>query len=422
MQLGSCIIESRNSKHKAASETITTASLGQLPRALVGETASFLPQLAYARFSQSCRFLFLACHSPNVLCELDLRNVSNEHHLDLAQFVSVKSLLASGDTLNEWVPQRRAFSRLQAVTLDSESFPRQVHKFDKFIRPLTFEKVNIVNCRLLKIISAHDLLDLLAAFPNVECLQLAWIHFQHTNTDSLIFAGRRPALTRLRSLNLWSADPQNIFNIPLLYAVGQQLHHLNLILQHSFEWDADRICFGRLQELIVRLFTGTLRTMATICDSATNLKRVKLRFVSLTSRGDRFETAAIVQCLTMLFTRCPLLLTCYVTFAKKDTVPFDCALRALRCALCDDKWRARNELVLFMDVRNVSRDEGDFLPAVQQTVDALTVSGIEHIAVFFTSTALITEQKDKQLLNRVKSNRITATLHTISSSTYWHNS
>eukprot|EP01083_Nonionella_stella_P181140 647883_1 len=63
------IIQSRKEKPKAI--PTRNIKLSQLPRAVIGHTASFLSQLDYVDFSMSNRSIYLGCNSPNLLYELD---------------------------------------------------------------------------------------------------------------------------------------------------------------------------------------------------------------------------------------------------------------------------------------------------------------------------------------------------------------
>eukprot|EP01083_Nonionella_stella_P126711 383616_1 len=64
----------------------------QLPRALIGYTASFLPQMDYVKFAMSNRSIYLGCNSPNLLPELDLTIIEDCSSINLATFASVKTL------------------------------------------------------------------------------------------------------------------------------------------------------------------------------------------------------------------------------------------------------------------------------------------------------------------------------------------
>eukprot|EP01083_Nonionella_stella_P159720 521359_1 len=69
------IIQSRKEKPKAISPR--NMKLSQLPRAIIGHTASFLGQWGYIDFSMSNRSIYLGCNSPNLLQALHLSDIAD---------------------------------------------------------------------------------------------------------------------------------------------------------------------------------------------------------------------------------------------------------------------------------------------------------------------------------------------------------
>eukprot|EP01083_Nonionella_stella_P301460 1034308_1 len=84
------IINSRKEKPKAI--PTNNIQIHQLPRALIGYTASFLKRHEYVKFAMSNRAVYLGCNSPNLLHALDLRNIEDYSSINLAAFPSVKIL------------------------------------------------------------------------------------------------------------------------------------------------------------------------------------------------------------------------------------------------------------------------------------------------------------------------------------------
>eukprot|EP01083_Nonionella_stella_P281501 957813_1 len=67
------IIQSRKEKPKAISPR--NMKLSQLPRAIIGHTASFLYHHDYIDFSMSNRCIYLGCNSPSLLHALDVTDI-----------------------------------------------------------------------------------------------------------------------------------------------------------------------------------------------------------------------------------------------------------------------------------------------------------------------------------------------------------
>ena len=110
--------------------------------------------------------------------------------------------------------------------------------------------------------------------------------------------------------------------------------------------------------------------IADICATATNLKRVTLRFhASQTAQ-------AAIECIKLTISQCPLLSTCYFCLGREGDIPVSCALRGLRYALCSDGWQERNDLILCLGVSTL---EGDLLSEIRQTAGALKSSGIGEL-------------------------------------------
>eukprot|EP01083_Nonionella_stella_P284350 967973_1 len=83
------IIQSRKEKPKAIS--FNDMKMNQLPAAIIGHTASFLPQCDYLYFSSSSRSIYLGCNSPNLLHELNVYESEDYSCINLQRFPSVHS-------------------------------------------------------------------------------------------------------------------------------------------------------------------------------------------------------------------------------------------------------------------------------------------------------------------------------------------
>ena len=377
------IIEARKSNDdaKSESETQQPISLAQLPHALIGETASFLPQTDFAHLSRGSRFLFISCHSPNVLRELDLRNKRNID-LNLAQFVSVRSLLATVDNLNEWTSRQRALSRLQSVTLLSGT-SQEFGDFNEFVDcpHLGLDNVSTLNCRFTAPFETVIFEWILEAFPNIQSLRLFGIRFAIEDEDDPEFEIPALALSKLTCLELLCSHFQHHLNTAVLYAVSHQLLHLRLCMGTMggpMQWDAQRISFGHLEELII--IRATKQIILDISETGSNLKTVMLDIDFRTTNN----IDGIGDVLSALFIRCPLLssLTLYFTKDNVNTVSLEHVLGALECASRNLKSaKGQEELCVQISLNKVTVGS-KLRSSIRQTAQALEASGIERIVVF----------------------------------------
>eukprot|EP01083_Nonionella_stella_P135251 411430_1 len=76
------IIHSREEKPNAISPS--NMKLHQLPKAMIGFTASFLTQTDYCSFSECSRAIYLGCNSPNLLTMLNLYEISPTHYSSIS--------------------------------------------------------------------------------------------------------------------------------------------------------------------------------------------------------------------------------------------------------------------------------------------------------------------------------------------------
>ena len=63
-----------------------------LPKAVIGEVASYLPQKDYVSLSKTNRFIYIGCNEPITLNHLDLKKVNNYSDIDLLKYPQLTHL------------------------------------------------------------------------------------------------------------------------------------------------------------------------------------------------------------------------------------------------------------------------------------------------------------------------------------------
>ena len=84
------IIQQRKEKPKPF--PTTNIKLDELPKALIGHTASFLHQNEYHRLEKTNRSIYIGCNTPNMLNNLDLRKIKNYSSINLTKYSSITIL------------------------------------------------------------------------------------------------------------------------------------------------------------------------------------------------------------------------------------------------------------------------------------------------------------------------------------------
>ena len=90
MNIVSTIIRKR--KTNSNSNLSSRPTINSLPKAVIGEAASYLPQKDYISLSKTNRSNYISCNEPNTLRHLDLKNVTNYARIDLQKYLQLTHL------------------------------------------------------------------------------------------------------------------------------------------------------------------------------------------------------------------------------------------------------------------------------------------------------------------------------------------
>eukprot|EP01083_Nonionella_stella_P176341 616687_1 len=172
------IINSRKETPKAV--PTNNIQIHQLPRALIGHTASFLKQCDYITFSLSNRSIYLGCNSPNLLHELDLfgRDYSP---FNLTAFPSVQILQIDPSRVIEsppnWSFDSPPFNQVNTLDLFANDSHGWVEQFLN-LNIINYESVTTLQCldfgslRPNDPMEGNEFLNLLTRFPNITNIKL----------------------------------------------------------------------------------------------------------------------------------------------------------------------------------------------------------------------------------------------------------
>eukprot|EP01083_Nonionella_stella_P184593 670786_1 len=263
------IINSRKDKPKAI--LTNNIRLHQLPRALIGYTASFLPQMDYVKFAMSNRSIYLGCNSPNLLHDLDLSG-KDYSSINLEAFPSIKSLHIEPSTVIE-LPYTFAspnFKHVNTLTLDAHYACGWVQQF---------LNLNIVNCESVTTLDCldfgsadpevdmetNDFLILLTRFPNLKYIKLSGVFV----ADDITAQGIANLCSNVVGLHLDGGVGQIEDLIPLF---AKKLKHLSFARTDDPLIDFNTLSFDALEEL--QLFSPNNQTFDGIVNSALNVNKI----------------------------------------------------------------------------------------------------------------------------------------------------
>eukprot|EP01084_Bolivina_argentea_P237072 398518_1 len=145
------IIQSRKPKPQSESMTTATIKLDTLPKALIGNIASYAAQTCYFQFQKTNRKIFIGCNSLNKLITLNLLHVINYSSINLQQFISVKRFTIHVHKYHQFkLPQNGQYimNQLEYLRLDGD----ELTDFD--IEP--FINQNCINIENIKTVSFSD--------------------------------------------------------------------------------------------------------------------------------------------------------------------------------------------------------------------------------------------------------------------------
>lgn len=270
-QMLSQIIASR--KKKPSIDSKSNLKLDRIPKQLIGATASFLEQDDYIDLSKTNRSVYLGCNAPNLMQQLDLRDVADYSSINLASYRSVKRLQIDLNKFNEFSFPRNGMSvlnKLNSVVL----YGRGNHDID--INPFMADHhLNIANTARLKLsffgsrlqrIEIDKVYKILSKFPKIQHLELVFFY-----TNATVDGEKVKALCpEVKSLRFHILNEQSATS--LINAFGHQLEQLDLNVR-QLPIDLSQVNFDKLQGL--KLCAPT-KTFDDILNTAKNLKLIEI--------------------------------------------------------------------------------------------------------------------------------------------------
>eukprot|EP01083_Nonionella_stella_P244360 850569_1 len=269
------MIQSRTEKPKPL--CTNNIKLHELPRTIIGYTASFLDQSSYITFSLSNICVYLACNLPNTLQTLHLNRLKHYEHINLASFPSVKILR---------IDPMKAI-KAGNMSFDSPNF-HQLTTLRLFTNNLkhgwvqSFLNQNIFNCDHVTALQCSDFegpkmkgnefLSLLTAFPNLTHMDL---HETHVPWSGDINAQEIAELCpRIVSFKSYGIDSDLISDLVNIFA--KQLKYLSLEQPRQNQFEFGDTVFDALEELC---FWGPdEKSCNGIVKSALNIKKIYLMY------------------------------------------------------------------------------------------------------------------------------------------------
>ena len=266
--------------------------LYNLPRALIGVTASFLEQGEYAFFSRTCRSIYLGCNAPNQLQSFDVSHLTGDAFLDLRRFEFAKCFKFSPAQLARLTAHidGAALRHLERVVVDGE----QHFVIDSLVADehIDMRNVTTLECRYLSgPQGTRQFARLFSKFPNVQ-----YFHVYDIQMTDVNFASMRDSVVQqflaLRGLKLCCTSATNTGS--LLNAVGEKLECLDFWPDNGV--DLSNTNFSRLRELNMTVVcrVGGDQVITDILKTAIHLRKVRL---------DLWASVK-TETLTGFFTRC----------------------------------------------------------------------------------------------------------------------
>eukprot|EP01083_Nonionella_stella_P145906 458196_1 len=301
------IILSRKKKQKQDA-TVACPKIDGLPPALIGHTASFLPQSDYIKLSTCARSLFIGCNTPNQMQELNLLKREWKHHptIDLSQFPSIKHLAIHYHKLGELLPNylmsgASICRELNAMTFDGNHRPN-ICKEEIQI----FTEKEYINMHNVSDLTLQDFgkpgrhfdeanfqfLTSKLSFPNIQCLNLINIccHFDSKQIKKLF-----PALTGLSIAGGFITD-----RIALIHEFAKQLKYLCMCQYKNRPHNLSTVQFDKLEQL--KIVAPSFQTVHDILNTAVNLRYFGMRITF--KKKKLMELKDIKQCMVEVVTSC----------------------------------------------------------------------------------------------------------------------
>ena len=209
-------------KRKSNFHLFTKVSIHTLPKAIIGEVASYLSQKDYVSLTKTNRSIYIGCNEPNTLRHLDLKSVNNYSCIDLQKYPQLTHLEIDLTKPNQLsLPSDKTIlHHLNRLTLYAND-QRDVD-INALISQLAINLSNINHLKLTRF-ATDDQNDTNNWFSKATVLQLLE---KFANTEYLNMDNVWPLIYSEDSLNLPMAQ-----NLKAIRAIRYNLNLVNYLIE-----------------------------------------------------------------------------------------------------------------------------------------------------------------------------------------------
>eukprot|EP01083_Nonionella_stella_P176342 616691_1 len=364
------IINSRKETPKAV--PTNNIQIHQLPRALIGYTASFLKRHEYVKFAMSNRAVYLGCNSPNLLHALDLRNIEDYSSINLAAFPSVAILRIEPIELpSNWSFDSPPFNQVNTLDLFANDSHGWVEQFLS-LNIINYGSVTTLRCSDFGFrppadpMQGNEFLNLLTRFPNITNIKLDGVFAVNITAQEI--ANLWPNL-----IGLYIDGGYREFNANLITLLASKLKYLAFSrvpgtnYSNSFLFD---VTLDKLEELQAR--TPDQQSLNNILSSARNLNKILITHIRWVSpedvRDGSMSNTEIKNTTSKLIVKCPLLES--MCFAVKISA-FSAMTQGIEYGLLKTKRQHRLALKIHICIWGEIVKTDEFMLNVGRIVNAL---------------------------------------------------
>eukprot|EP01084_Bolivina_argentea_P282810 484191_1 len=406
-QLISNIIQSRKEKPKPIQPQ--NIKLDNLPKSLIGVTASFLTQYDYINFSKCNRSIFIGCNSPNLMQEFIM--VSNHPAVNLALYPSITNLYINFCRVHELMIQTPitdlpVINQLTHMSLSGNQTNCDIDPFmtQNIINTNTVTQLQLFNLGSRSNINHSfnpiKLIKILNKFPNISYLHLAQIYssFDPNKIKKLY--------PNLKGLALSTQSPQR--NMSLLNLFASNLEFLKLNRHHAnTDYNLDDLIFSKLEELYMP--RPHIKSIDGILKTAQNLQKVYIK----TSKNDKCfmtsnETERIMKKLIM---SCKYLE--YIEFEDEGEL-FKSALSGIESGLFQTRKWNRKQMKIYIKINKPLTDnEHKNENILENEVVAKLVHWLENSNINDFMFILELDKTDTHKISETLKNNMSSNVETI---------
>eukprot|EP01083_Nonionella_stella_P054227 143204_1 len=340
---------------KEKQEKIVTKDINGLPSALIGHTASFLPQSDYINLSACTRSLFIGCNTPNQMQELFLlrRKWKCYPIIDLSQFPSIKRLFIHLHQFEKVLPRlpRRdpivttsVCRELTAIDLNGQRLTNE--EIETFTEQEYINMDNVTDLTLVSFgtqsnpfnVETFQSLASDVTFHNIlQCFSLysIYCHFDTEVTEQI--KQSFPSLVGLSIIGGFESS-----RIALIHEFANQLKYLYFSQYKNCNYNFSSVQFDTLEQL--KVVRPSFETMHDILNTAGKLRYCVMHLTY--NKKVYMDLKQIKQCMLELITSCESLeyVSVYCTNVKKEW--FTAICEGIEYGLFATKKRMRDQLRL----------------------------------------------------------------------------